>query len=542
MTFSKTTEPKYGARLIVQLIDYVAQTSPDRCFCLVPAADLAKNGFEEVSYGQMANAINRVAWWLREHFDRPVGTESLGYIGPPDLRYTLLTLAAQKAGFKAFFPSPRNSTEANTHLLEAAECRKFLTAEDVPTNLEEVLEQRKTDRMPMLTQDSCLDSTIVPMFAYEGTFEQARYRPFVALHTSGSTGLPSLVVPTHGTYAASDTYQMMPSLGHAATMVEVLRGKRVFVGMPSFHAAGLFMMVAMTTYFDMIPVIGPAQLLTAEMANDVHVRARVQVTCLPPLIIESLLDNKAFGEKLGTLDCVMYGGGPLSKKAGDQLARIVPVVCLMGSTETMLLPTTIAGRNDWQYFGFSPCMGAELRHHSDDLFRLFIVRKAEYESSQSVFYTFPHLEEYDTKDLYSRHATNPGLWRYRGRSDDMMVLSTGENVNPLDMEDIIQTHPDIDSALIAGQGRRRTSLLIHPKGFPGTSAAAEKLIDGIWPTIQRANTLCSAHGRVAKHLVLLTTTAKPMLRAGKGSIQRRQTIKLYKHEIDELYRVTKQTV
>ncbi|KAL9576810.1 MAG: hypothetical protein Q9212_006797 [Teloschistes hypoglaucus] len=143
------------------------------------------------------------------------------------------------------YDRPRNSLEANLHLLEAANCTKFLTDLDIPSAFEGVFEHREMERATMPSLESCLNLDVVPDYPYTKSFDEAQHDPFVALHTSGSTGLPKLVVPTHGTYAASDTYQVMPSLGHAPTIVEVLRQKRVFVGMPSFHAAGLSTMNAM---------------------------------------------------------------------------------------------------------------------------------------------------------------------------------------------------------------------------------------------------------------------------------------------------------
>lgn len=305
--------------------------------------------------------------------------------------------------------------------------------------------------LPCLALDECLDTAKVFRYPHTKSFSDAQHEPFAALHTSGSIGVPKLVTPTHGTFAASDTYQTMPALGHDPTMVEVLRNSRVFVGLPLFHAAGLFMMLATTTYFDVIPVLGPSTPLAAEIANEIHIHGVLKVTCNPPSIIEDLLNNPAYHETLKTLDCVMYGGGPLSKYPGDQLAKTISVVCLMGSKETMLSPTVIADRTNWQYFGFSPCKGGELRYLWADLYQLFIVRSSEYETSQSVFYTFPELQEFDTEDLYSKQPEMEGPWRCRGMADDLIVLSTGENVNPTGMEEIICLLPEVCSALLAGQ-------------------------------------------------------------------------------------------
>ena len=98
-------KPNYGSRLILHLIDDVAHESPDRCFCLLSGPDTIKDGFRTVTYGHLANAINRVAWWIGERIERDVvGVETLAYIGPIDLRYTIVTIAAQKAGFKVMGP------------------------------------------------------------------------------------------------------------------------------------------------------------------------------------------------------------------------------------------------------------------------------------------------------------------------------------------------------------------------------------------------------------------------------------------------------
>jgi hypothetical protein len=52
------------------------------------------------------------------------------------------------------------------------------------------------------------------------------------------------------------------------------------------------------------------------------------------------------------------------------------------------------------------------------------------------------------KDLYTPHPTKPDLWVYKGRTDDMLVLSSGEKVRPLPMEAIINTHPAVKDCLM----------------------------------------------------------------------------------------------
>jgi len=65
--------------------------------------------------------------------------------------------------------------------------------------------------------------------------------------------------------------------------------------------------------------------------------------------------------------------------------------------------------------------------------------------------------------------------------------------------------------------------------------AVTVLIDAIWPSIHEANKVIPAHARVEKSMILLTSPEKPMIRSGKGTIQRQATVVQYATEIDHLY-------
>ncbi|KAH8661698.1 male sterility protein-domain-containing protein [Tricladium varicosporioides] len=153
-----------------------------------------------------------------------------------------------------------------------------------------------------------------------------------------------------------------------------------------------------------------------------------------------------------------------------------------------------------------------------------------------MFKLFPHLQVYNTRDLYTPHPSKPDLWIYRGRSDDIIVFLTGEKTNPTSFKHHLATHPDIKAALVVGTRRFQASLLIElvmEKELSPSGRAA--IIEKLWPTIHEANQVCPAHANVAKTHVLLIDPKKPMARAGKGTIQRQSTIALYADELDTLY-------
>ena len=89
-----------------------------------------------------------------------------------------------------------------------------------------------------------------------------------------------------------------------------------------------------------------------------------------------------------------------------------------------------------------------------------------------------------------------------------------------------------------GAQRFQAALLIEPTtdGDTVSPAARAAFIERIWPTVEAANRDAPTYARLTKTHVLFTQPGKPMLRAGKGTVQRSGTLKIYESEIDALYR------
>lgn len=166
---------------------------------------------------------------------------------------------------------------------------------------------------------------------------------------------------------------------------------------------------------------------------------------------------------------------------------------------------------------------------------MVIVRKDEKPGLQGFFYTFPDLNEYSTKDLYKRHPTLSDYYIYQGRADNIIVFSNGEKLNPITIEETIQGHPEVKGALVIGSNRFQAGLLLEPIRSIGDEEVKKKLIDSVWPLIEKANRDTVAHGQISKELITIASPDKPFLKSGKGTIQRAGTIQMYSEEIDLLY-------
>ena len=91
---------KCGARLLSHIIDERAQSQHVRSFASIPRTENVEDGYVDVSYETFANAINTLGHWITENVGPPVvQDETLVYIGPTDLRYQIVCMAAVKVGY-----------------------------------------------------------------------------------------------------------------------------------------------------------------------------------------------------------------------------------------------------------------------------------------------------------------------------------------------------------------------------------------------------------------------------------------------------------
>ena len=375
------------------------------------------------------------------------------------------------------------------------------------------------------------------IYPYQITFSEGRYEPFVILHTSGSTGIPKPVVLAQGTLATVDAYQLIRLLGGKETIGPSLRGKRLLLGFPLFHAAGLQFIFGFGVYYGVIIVIPPAQgPLTAEVVDRSLSISKAHTAALPPSLVVDLYRNPNHHENVRSLDCLLYAGGPLPDEVGSGMCHMTELTMVVGATEYPLSPLEPVKPEYWQYVKFSRYGGCFFRPcHETDVYEQVFVKEKELELFQGIFATFPNLDEYSLNDLYQPHPTEPGLWRFRGRTDDLIIFTTAEKLNPTDMETLISSHPAISSALVGGHGKSQSCLLVEPEEPLRSFEEELRFLDEIWPIIERANQVAPSYGRVMRDFVVLTHLSKPPVRAGKGTVQRTATLQMYKEEIDQLY-------
>ncbi len=88
-------------QLLNHMVDGLAQARPFSVWAEIPnSATSYEAGFRKVTYRDLSNAINGIAWWLYDALGKGTGFKTLAYIGLWDVRYVMLLLGAVKAGYK----------------------------------------------------------------------------------------------------------------------------------------------------------------------------------------------------------------------------------------------------------------------------------------------------------------------------------------------------------------------------------------------------------------------------------------------------------
>ncbi|KAJ0123869.1 nonribosomal peptide synthetase [Diaporthe amygdali] len=519
----------YGRRLLPTLIDEVSSQDPDRECFQIPRSSEPSDGWRILTWKDMANAVNRCAHRIIELCGTPEKDSFpvIAYLGPNDVRYIVLMIAAVKAGYTAMFISPRNSKEGQLNLFDKTSCNILAFASSHKETVKPWLAERDMQAVEVSDLDAWFPEKEVPHFPYTKTFDEAEWDPFLVLHTSGSTGLPKPIIVRQGMWNVNDGFHNLP----------LWQGKKV--AMP-----GLLCVVGMSMFWDTPVCLGIAERpLSSDLVVECLEKLDVQSTLLPPALIEDLSQSEEGLKSLTKLNVVAFGGGNLAREAGNRLVKQgTALMNLIGATEFAPFPTYARGDPAlWQYFIYNPeAMGCEFRKQGDEeVYEMVVVRQKQnqhpHPGLQGIFYTFPELNEWSTRDLYRPHPTKPHHWIYHGRADNIIVFSNGEKLNPVTIEEIVSDHNSLKGAMVVGSEKFQAGLIVEPRVHPKTKEEEKALLDSVWPLVEKANEETVTHGRISRDLITLSNPEKPFLRAGKGTIQRAVTVKLYKDEINKLY-------
>lgn len=260
--------------------------------------------------------------------------------------------------------------------------------------------------------------------------------------------------------------------------------------------------------------------------------------CAPTTIenmYEYITDHDGDFTPLVNLKILQPGGAALSDRIIEVLvSRGVNVKSTYGSTEigpvarslpSRTCPGTYAFRN---LYPDSPFIKwEEVGENSYEC----VVYKG-FELAAELWDGKPENEAYRSNDLFVQDPPNSGFFVLKGRLDDMIIHTNGENTSAGPLQLDIQTSSRIiNKVLVLGHSRPCTSLLVevHPEHDP----TSQSIRDGVWETVQRVNSQYPKHSQVALIHILSRGQSLPV--TPKGNVKRREAEQTYAQDIERLY-------
>ena len=285
----------------------------------------------------------------------------------------------------------------------------------------------------------------------------------LVMHTSGTTGLPKQVWAREAQLAR-----------RAEVNGEVLglrAGSRLAIAAVFHHVAAIGNVavgLANGTALVMFPSFSVAAWRSLEPVSPTH-------TVLVPSIIETLLDADAFA--LPSMEVIGYGGSPIHPNTIRRVQAVTPgvdFVNLFGQTEGSPLTAlsaqdhrnALAGQEVLLRSVGRATPGVELRVHQPDSSGV-----GEIWARGGHSFVVDQDGWQHTGDL--GYLTDGYLYLVGRRGDK--IIRGGENVFPLEVEQVLETHPEVREAAVVGVPDTRLGETIagfvvptHPDAPPDT--------------------------------------------------------------------------
>ncbi|KAK4228632.1 hypothetical protein QBC38DRAFT_454004 [Podospora fimiseda] len=532
-------------RPLSSVVDRLAQEAPNGVWVKITrsseSSSIDQIAWEDFTWQQLQKAIDWMAHWFDQTLGYPApDCNQITYTGINDIRYPIITLAAEKAGYKILVSSPRNSLEGHLSLLNKTNCKILLHSTELTTQITP-LNQHSITTIEIPSLNHLLNRPTPTPYKSKCPSNPPSNFTILTLHSSGTTSLPKPIPIKAGVFAITDTlHPNLPTPPNRLNTHDPLYTTPLLVSMPPFfHAFGWNLLVR-SIYHQKPLVLLPSTIPpTAELMIHAIAQTRPTGIVATPSILQDISSLETGLQAISKLDYVYFGGAPLSKKCGDLLCQKTTLVNGMGTTEVWNVKSLVpVEKEDWEYFEWNDMAGVVMEPvegSPPDIAELVIKKKEEgLDKFQFIFKNFEHLKEWRTRDLYQRHSATQkqNLWKHIGRLDDVIVLSNGEKVNPVLFEREVEGCERIKGVLMVGERMYQTGLIVEPRV---DVEDRERFIEEVWPWVEKANERFAAHGRVWKEMILVAVDGKPFERTAKGGVMRKKTVEMYREEIECMF-------
>ncbi|CDO76173.1 hypothetical protein BN946_scf185034.g6 [Trametes cinnabarina] len=434
--------PFYGSLTIPELYAFHAEKSPEHP---IFAYDDEQGETQKLHYKEVFPAIRKAAKFVSRHVPTPKTTaeegpegSNLGVLAIAD-SITLLTLyiGMMYLGHGVFPLSIRNSAVAIAHLTRRTALRHLFVSHDPAM-------QRLADEAKDILTKEGYEIEIVPLPEFRDLYNESKEgldiemapqndeKTCLILHSSGSTSFPKPVPFPHRHFTR---WGFLSSFGDFD-----LCGSHVGMhSLPQFHIMGCVCLTWAVCTGVVISVFRPSSppiTVTPDNVLQAMLATNCEFLVCVPAMLEAWSRKQEAVEHLKKFKSILYAGAPLNQEIGDRLIQQgVKIMTGFGATEVgavvkLMVDTTKIPMSDWEYFSFSPPVEF-IRVFQEGLPHVFepvVVDSPTW--SPNIFNTqIDGRPAYAMSDLLEEHPTKPNLYRFYGRIDDQIALSTGEKAS-----------------------------------------------------------------------------------------------------------------
>ncbi|KAF8436597.1 putative nonribosomal peptide synthetase [Boletus edulis BED1] len=540
--------------LLPDLINFHMERNPSHPI-FVYANESVPNTLTEISFLEFGQAAHRVAHALRPSRQGPDREVVILIANTDTILYHAIVAGLLITGWVPFPVSPRNSAAAIVDMMKKTNCSRIATLGHAHKVLiDGIRREFEGERLtvyevptlryafPKLGKEIATDSfTPYPPPLKRPDLDS----PAVYMHSSGSTGFPK---PIPHSYRIQLQWIAHP---YFKQYVQFAPPRRVgAMALPPFHSFGIFMGLYVPMAYIVTVAVYPPRTYDDPQAQPVIptsnnvVEQLKHVDCNALMIVPAFLEQMATSdeaiETLKKIKFVTSSGGPLPVNVGQKLwAAGVKLANAYGGTEFGVPVAATDERDtadgDWMWVRFPDTQNIRWDPQGDGTYELQVLST---ERHRMAVENLPDVKGYATADVFEKHPTKK-IWRIVGRTDDVIILASGEKTVPAPMESIIGSSSLVQGVVMFGRERNQVGVLIEPRSEHPIDVNDEKAVadfrNQIWPAIEEANKPSPTFSRIFKEMILIASENKPLLRAPKGTVVRKMTLKAYEAEINTLY-------
>jgi long-subunit acyl-CoA synthetase (AMP-forming)/nucleoside-diphosphate-sugar epimerase len=546
-----------SVRTVPELVDFNAAHNADYVFCYQARKDDSSNpSLASITHSEFKDAVLSCQQWLKTtitNLQLPVLQENgvicrstpVALFMESDIGLFVHIVALLGLGVPALLLSARLSPLAIENLIKTTHSSAILASPRLVRGCEAAVKPGNSGSSPTAViyerqpydvflpqKNRSTASNLEASVCHAHYHADEKDRNAIILHSSGTTGLPKAIYQ-------SQEYVLGYAANHCLSPEEA-RGVNVST-LPLFHGFGL--LAPCLSLSIGLQLCLPANSISsastiAQLLETMNARSFMTV----PSVLDDMCENADNGAALRTLlplQFVATGGGPLPQAVAEKLVGVgVQLLNHFGATEVGALGSIFVPKgNDYDY--------RYIRVRQDYRYDIVPLEPSDRQNLASdgtcklVFYPFGWDSPFEVQDKLLRNPLHPDTdFRVLSRTDDVVVLATGEKVLPGIFEFELGQDPLCKTAVVIGQSQFEVGILAEPRNESlHDPAEIEEFKNHLWEIITRLNEKVDAHARISspRSIVVVLPREKRIPRSDKGSVLRQETYRVFESEITAMY-------